>query len=900
MRGTARIAVLTACAIGVLTLPTTAAANHADRPHTDNMVALGHSPDRGSFLLPDGLRDANSDLAFRGNYVFHGDYDGFRIIRTSGGTARVVSRTRCNGDQGDIVVWGDFLVRAWNAPKAQPRPCDGTMVPAGFEGMHIWDISDLEDPVLVGDVELSARPEADSPGCGTHTLTLVPDKKHDRALIYNATSGGNELLSPPDRECDWIDIVEVPFDDPGAARHVRREPLEGGHAAHDNGAILGKVNLLASASGHMTNVFDIGDNDIPGGSLEDPEFLYTIEEEGVCNEGDPVACNGNWHSAAFSWDGEVIILGWEPGGGSDPECEATDLPVKKSAFFYDADSGAKLGQWTLPRPQSAEENCTIHNYNTVPLENGRRVLVVGNYQAGSWVVDFTDPANPETIGWSDPPPLVPTQLGGVWSTYWYNNVLYESEITTGLNLFRLTGGTLRSAIRVSHLNPQTQEFSLRPRFREGTPVGVKLLAEGLTSPVALVPAPDRSGRRFIVDQAGTIRVLTDRGDLLPTPFLDLRSRIVPLMPDFDERGALGLAFHPDYRDNGRFFVYYSAPLRPGAPAGYNHTARLSEFRVSGSDRNRADPASERVLLEIDKPQFNHNGGTLAFGPRDGYLYMSIGDGGGGGDVGLGHVDDWYAANAGGNGQDVQQNLLGDILRIDVDGGTPYGIPADNPFAGMTGCADGCDETWAYGLRNPYRMSFDMGGRHDLFVADAGQELWEEVSIASNGANLGWNVKEGTHCFSAEDPDASPAACPDVVGAPHPRAGDPLIDPVIEYPNAHNPEAGHGAVGGHVIVGGHVYRGRDLREFSGDYLFGDYSREEEEPDGSLFVAEPSSTGLWGLEQLEVERRPGARLHHFVLGFGQDNAGEVYVLTSDATGPSGATGRVYRLVSARSRD
>ena len=303
-----------------------------------------------------------------------------------------------------------------------------------------------------------------------------------------------------------------------------------------------------------------------------------------------------------------------------------------------------------------------------------------------------------------------------------------------------------------------------PAQAQGPAVGVRQVADGLTAPLTLVPVADGSGRRFIVDQAGTIRVLTAGGTLLPTPFLDLRSRIVPLMPDFDERGVLGLAFHPSYAANGRFFVYYSAPLRPGAPAGYNHTARLSEFRVSAADPNRADPASERVLLEVDKPQFNHNGGTVAFGPRDGYLYMSIGDGGGGGDVGLGHVADWYAANEGGNGQDIQHNLLGDILRIDVDRGAPYAIPADNPFAGTPGCPDGCDETWAYGLRNPYRMSFDMGGSRDLFVGDAGQELWEEVNIAVRGGNFGWNVKEGAHCFSTDNPDESPEECPDVVGA----------------------------------------------------------------------------------------------------------------------------------------
>jgi glucose/arabinose dehydrogenase len=426
--------------------------------------------------------------------------------------------------------------------------------------------------------------------------------------------------------------------------------------------------------------------------------------------------------------------------------------------------------------------------------------------------------------------------------------------------------------------------------QEGPAVGLRLVAEDLASPVALVAAPDGSGRRFVVDQVGVIRVLTADGDLVSEPFLDLRSRIVELMPDFDERGLLGLAFHPGYAGNGRFFVFYTAPLRPGAPAGFDSTTRISEFRVSASNPNLADPASERVLLEVDKPQFNHNGGTVAFGP-DGALYVSIGDGGGADDVGLGHVEDWYLANEGGNGQDIQNNLLGNILRIDVDGGAPYAIPADNPFTGVPGCADGCDEIWAYGLRNPYRMSFDMGGDHDLFVGDAGQELWEEVSIAVSGGNFGWNVKEGTHCFSTDNPDESPAECPDTVGAPHPRAGDALIDPVIEYANHHQP-GGLGAT----VIGGHVYRGDALPQFSGDYVFGDWSREEEEPDGSLFVANQRKTGLWKMRQLQVATSPTRRVGHYVLGFGQDLAGEMYVLTSDRQGPSGTTGRVYRLVRA----
>ena len=417
-------------------------------------------------------------------------------------------------------------------------------------------------------------------------------------------------------------------------------------------------------------------------------------------------------------------------------------------------------------------------------------------------------------------------------------------------------------------------------------IGVQLVADGLTSPVALASPLDGSGRLFLVDQVGLIRVINADGTLRPDPFLDLRSQIVPLMSGFDERGLLGLAFHPGYSANGRFFVYYSAPLRAGAPAGFDHTSHISEFTVS-ADPNRADPTSERIVLQVDEPQFNHNGGTVLFGP-DGFLYISLGDGGGADDVGLGHVEDWYAANDGGNGQDIQQNLLGGILRIDVDSGSPYGIPPDNPFTATPGCSDGCDETFAYGFRNPYRMSFDMGGSHELFVGDAGQELWEEVSVVTRGGNYGWNVKEGTHCVSTDNPDESPAECPDEVQSGI-RAGDPLIDPVIEYANHHQP-GGLGAV----VVGGHVYRGDVLRQLVGRYVFGDWSTEFEEPDGTLFVASRRKQGLWLMQELRVANRPSGRIDHYVLGFGQDLSGEVYVLVTENTGPTGNTGKVFKLV------
>jgi len=278
-------------------------------------------------------------------------------------------------------------------------------------------------------------------------------------LIYNATSGGNAALPEGLQNCDWLDILEVPLSNPAGAKWIHREPLEGRNAAHDNGVILGDANLLAVASGHMSNVFDIGANAFPGGSKADPVPLFTIEEPGVCNTGGPL-CNGNWHSAAFSPDGKVIILGWEPGGGAAPECEASDPPVKKSWFFYDAtNGGAKLGQFVLPRPQTAAENCTIHNYNVVPTDR-RYLLVGGNYQAGLSVVDFTNPAAARELAFADPAPLVPTQLGGDWSTYWYNNRIYESDITRGLLIWNLSGKWEAGAKKLPYLNPQTLEFTL--------------------------------------------------------------------------------------------------------------------------------------------------------------------------------------------------------------------------------------------------------------------------------------------------------------------------------------------------------------------------------------------------------------------------------------------------------
>jgi glucose/arabinose dehydrogenase/plastocyanin len=393
-------------------------------------------------------------------------------------------------------------------------------------------------------------------------------------------------------------------------------------------------------------------------------------------------------------------------------------------------------------------------------------------------------------------------------------------------------------------------------------VGLNLVAQGFVSPVAFVSAKDGTGRMFLVDQIGVIKVIDSQGQVLD--FLDLRNRLAAITPAYDERGLLGLAFHPDFKDNGRFFVYYSAPLRSGAPSGWDHTSVLSEFSVSDNNPNMADSGSEKVILRIDEPQSNHNGGHITFGP-DGYLYIPLGDGGQANDVAPGHSEI-------GNGQD-KSTLLGKILRIDIDD-SPYSIPQDNPFVGK----DGLDEIFAFGFRNPYHISFDEGGSHELFVADVGQNLWEEVDIVTKGNNYGWNIREGKHCFNPEDPDQSPAEC-SLIGL----GGETLSDPVIEY----------GRTFGVANVGGYVYRGELIGGLKGNYVFADWSKGFDAGDGSLFAA-TEKDGEWSFRELKISGKEDGRLRLFIKGIGQDEENELYVLTSEVLGPNGTSGKIFKIV------
>jgi glucose/arabinose dehydrogenase len=414
--------------------------------------------------------------------------------------------------------------------------------------------------------------------------------------------------------------------------------------------------------------------------------------------------------------------------------------------------------------------------------------------------------------------------------------------------------------------------------------GLQLIADSMVAPIVVSESPDGSKRLFVADQIGKIWIIGADGKKRANPFIDITSKMVTISPSYDERGLLGLAFHPDFKANGKFYLFYTAPPRAGTPApgplgaGWNNTTTISEFKVLAGNANQADISSERILLQDNHPYLNHNAGTLAFG-ADGFLYISIGDGGNSDDVGNGHVPDWYAVNAGGNGQDNYANLMGDILRIDVNG-SPYNIPPDNPFVGTAAKP----EIYAFGFRNPFRFSFDMGGSHQLIAGDEGQSLYEEIDLVTKGGNYGWNVKEGTHCFSTDNDLTERPSCPMTDSA-----GKPLIDPVIELVNLANPK---GSGVGIAIIGGFVYRGSALPPLAGKYIFGMLSADGK-ATGTVYSADMMPGGSWPNKLLAINGYP-ANLGTYLKSFGQDQSGEIYLLTSDQVGPQGNTGKVYKMI------
>lgn len=382
----------------------------------------------------------------------------------------------------------------------------------------------------------------------------------------------------------------------------------------------------------------------------------------------------------------------------------------------------------------------------------------------------------------------------------------------------MLGALLLAALAGCAASPGEEDGGTRDVFAPATGLRLEKVLTGLHDPVYLT-APAGDPRLFIVEQAGLVRIARD-GKLLDRPFLDLTKRV----KTGTERGLLSLAFHPRYAENGFLFVNYTD--RSG-------DTRIERYRVT-ADPDVADPSSAKLILAVDQPYSNHNGGHVLFGP-DGMFYVGMGDGG-------------SANDPHDHGQNTA-TLLGDLLRIDVDRGDPFAIPPDNPLVGRRGARP---EIWAYGLRNPWRLTFDAPAGL-LYIADVGQDRWEEVNVApagSAGLNYGWNILEGRHDFRVRG-----------------RSKADLVAPAVEYPHRD----------GCSVTGGYVYRGRNIPAVVGHYFFSDYCTGWIR---SFRYQEGKATDLrqWtGLTPSEV------------TSFGVDGAGELYVLSG--------RGEVHRLASAR---
>ncbi len=409
-----------------------------------------------------------------------------------------------------------------------------------------------------------------------------------------------------------------------------------------------------------------------------------------------------------------------------------------------------------------------------------------------------------------------------------------------------------------------------PEMIQQSDIAVRLVtvADGMTAPNWGTSPPGRPDRLAVTDQDG-ILWMVDPATGEKSVFLDVSDRLVSLgisgPGSFDERGLLGVAFHPDYATNGLLYTYTSEPVNGAAdfstiPMGEmaNHQSVVTEWMVADPTSAGAvvDPESGRELLRIDQPQFNHDGGALVFGPA-GMLFISLGDGGGADDQGVGHGEN-------GNGQNPA-TILGSLVRIDPMGADgvngQYGIPEDNPFVGMEGMLD---EIYAYGMRNPFRFSFDRQ-TGELWLADVGQNDIEEVNVVTAGGNYGWRIKEGSFFFNPNgDADGFVTADP---------SGDvpaSLMDPVAEYDHDE----------GISIIGGFVYRGSAISELAGLYVFGEF-------DGRLFHLDAEN------EILEFQLADRESLELSVLGFGEDGNGNLCLLGNETGVPFQETGVVLRL-------
>ena len=366
------------------------------------------------------------------------------------------------------------------------------------------------------------------------------------------------------------------------------------------------------------------------------------------------------------------------------------------------------------------------------------------------------------------------------------------------------------------------------------------VTDGIKAPTAMAfPAANKA---WVTEQTGAIRLIKD-GKLTDIAVLDVKDKMIKVNSGYEERGLLNVTLHPKFATNGKFYIFYSRPYKnePGKPR-FNHTDVVAEYKMQPNS-DQADPNSERIILTQDKPDGNHNGGGIVFG-SDGYLYVTFGDGGG--------QHDQHGPI--GNGQNLN-TWLGKVLRINIDVDSTYSVPKDNPFVGKPNVKP---EIWAYGFRNPYRISVDRASKQ-LFIGEVGQDKWEEVDLLQKGANYGWRVVEGNHCHNPEN------GC-DFTG---------FVPPITEY--AHSE--------GVSVIGGYVYNGKQIPSIKGKYIFGDWT-------GPVWYLQKAGD-KWLRGKVTINNYPS---NAKITDWGEDQSGELYYLTNTDTGPGGpgvVTGSVYKI-------
>ena len=556
-------------------IETTAAADPvgpavASFTYSDNMTPVGFS---ARDVPGTSLAAINSDLAFKDNLVIEGHWNGFRIIDVSdpANPVQLSNYEQCahNSGQGDVVVWGNILVRTWDSTSST-QTCGGQPVGAGFEGIHIFNIADPANPVFVTGLRMAGATAANSApplGCGAHTATAVPDPARDNLYLYVGGSSGN---------CQGMDVVRIKISDPNDATYVGRALAQ--RQCHDNNVIMGNVNLAMCAGGNGFSVFRFDpalDPAAPGG-IENPTLLYSRSLPGVSPA----------HSGSFSYDGDVLIFGWEPGGGTGARCVATGTAqniIDRTLYFYDAEAGTQLGTLLQPRPQTAQENCTWHNFNVIPTYKGY-YAVSGNYESGISVIDFSNPAAATEIAFADPAPFAATTAptAGNWSSHYYNGKIYESDIRRGVLIWDLDHDAMRRVRTPDMGNPQTQTASFAQDL-EGPAITIAQPLEG---------AQFKQGQQHVVDFScsdeggsglASCEGSVPDGGLLDTASLGARSVTVTARDNAGNETTASADYRVGYEFGGFLRPLVNLPELNGWKAGQRVPVRFSLGGARGLD-----------------------------------------------------------------------------------------------------------------------------------------------------------------------------------------------------------------------------------------------------------------------------------------------------------------------------